>query len=89
MLAFIYPNHDYTAAELAIKAQALAGSKGMKVYSPPRNYMMTAYRRMEVKNKLSRSKAALFLAHDVREIDAICQKELDVLGKHGVPVSSS
>lgn len=86
MLVFFYPNNDYTAAELSGKVQVLAAAKGLKVYSPPRNFMMSAYDRATVARKLKTASHAVFLAYDVTELDEHCKEEIAVLISAGVPI---
>ena len=83
MIGFIYPKDDWTAAEIAIKMQALAASQGKKVYSPPKN---TRRNKKEIEIMLSRIKHAIFLAYDNKNIDDDTKWELEVLKNHGADI---
>jgi hypothetical protein len=84
MLAFLYPNHDYTAAELSTKVQALAAARDLKVYSPPRNFRMPVYDEGAVFKKLKQAHMAVFLAHDELSLDEVSVQELKILAAAGV-----
>jgi hypothetical protein len=86
MIAFLYPNHDYTAADLSTKVQAMAAARGFKVFSAPRNFNLTAYRNEDVSRKLSLCKLALYAAHDVHQLDDVSRQELGLLQKAGTAV---
>jgi len=84
MIAIIYPHSDFTAAELATKAQVLAASQGHQVYAPPRNFMMTGYVESDVLASVRRASCAIFLAYDKPEIDGWSLRELAVARDAGV-----
>lgn len=76
MITFIYPEGDWTAAEIAIKIQALASSQGHQVYSPPK---VGRRDQQSIARKLSQSKYAIFVAFDETAIDDATQWELRTL----------
>jgi len=88
MIAFLFPNQDYTAADLSTRVQAMAAMRGLKVYSPPRNFNLSAYRQVDVARKLSQCRFALFAAHDVQVLDDLSREELARLTASGTQVYS-
>lgn len=79
MIAFLYPHNDYAAAELMTKVQALAASRGLQVYSPPRNFNMNAWHPDKVRTRLAQCSYGLFVARDVVVIDEHARQELQWL----------
>jgi len=83
MIAFLYPKEDWTAAEIALKVQAVAASQEIEVYSVPK---FQKNRKEQIFEKLSKSTQAMFLAYDVKVIDEDTREELKFLKDKGKPV---
>ena len=85
MIAIIYPKDDWDAIELAFKVQAIASSKGYKVYSPPKNSRRD---NVEVFLQLNKVQYGIFLAYSSKKIDKDTLEELKHLMKNKKPVYS-
>ncbi len=83
MLAIIYPEKDYTSADIAIRTQALAKGQGRNVYVVPKHYGRVEE---SVYKQLAKSKFALLIAFDVKNIDTNTKNELDFLARRGVKI---
>jgi hypothetical protein len=83
MIAFLYPKEDWTAAEIALKVQAVAASQNLEVYSVPK---FQKNRNDQIFQKLSKATQAIFLARDVKLVDADTQEHLKFLKEKGKPV---
>ena len=76
MIAFLYPKEDWTAAEIALKVQAVAASQEVEVYSVPK---FQKNRREQIFQRLSKASRAIFLAYDVKTIDEDTREQLEFL----------
>ncbi len=85
MITFIYPEGDWTAAEVAIKIQALASSQGHKVYSPPK---VGKRDEEDIGRRLSRSKYAILVAYDSPSLDPSTKWELETLSSNNATIYS-
>jgi hypothetical protein len=83
MIAFLYPKEDWTAAEIALKVQAVAASQNIEVYSVPK---FQKNRKDQIYERLSKSTQAIFLAYDVMVIDEDTREELKFLNEKRIPV---
>jgi hypothetical protein len=83
MIAFLYPKEDWTAAEIALKVQAVAASQDIDVYSVPK---FQKNRKEQIFQKLSKVSQAIFLARDVKLIDEDTQEQLKFLKEKNTPV---
>jgi hypothetical protein len=80
MLTILYSEGDYTAADIAIRVQALAQGQGQQIYVSPKHF---GRNEESVKKALSKSKNALFIAFDKTSIDAKTIQEINYL--HALP----
>jgi hypothetical protein len=83
MIAFLYPKEDWTAAEIALKIQAVAASQDIEVYSVPK---FQKNRKELIFQRLSKTSQAIFLAYDVKSIDEDTQDHLMFLKEKKKPV---
>ena len=83
MIAFLYPKEDWTAAEIALKIQAVAASQDIEVYSVPK---FQKNRKEQIIQRLSKVSQAIFLARDVKEIDDDTREQLIFLKEKSKPV---
>lgn len=83
MIAFLYPKEDWTAADIALKVQAVAASQDIEVYSVPK---FQQNRKDQIFMKLSKISQAMFLARDVKVIDTDTQEHLKFLQQKRKPV---
>jgi hypothetical protein len=83
MIAFLYPKEDWTAAEIALKIQAVAASQDIEVYSVPK---FQKNRKELIFQRLSKTSQAIFLACDVKTIDEDTQDQLMFLKEKKKPV---
>jgi len=83
MITLIYPEGDWTAAEVVIKMQALAASQGYKVYVTPKN---TRRDEEHIKLQLRKTVYAIFTAIDKRDVDENSLWELKFLHKNDVVI---
>lgn len=85
MITILYSESDYSAADIAIKVQAIAQGKGTKIYIVPKHYG-----RIEenVYKNLRKSTIVLFLAYDKTKIDNSTRKELEFLINKGKNIYS-
>ena len=78
MLSILYPKEDYTAADVAVRVQALAAGEGQKIQVIAKHFGRNP---LEVEKQLKRTKIALFIACDQVKLDDNSQQELDILLK--------
>jgi coenzyme F420-reducing hydrogenase delta subunit len=78
MLTILYPEGDYTSADIAIRTQALA--QGQSVYVVPKHY---GRNEETVFKKLQKSKDVLFIAYDKMTLDAHTTQEIQFLLEKG------
>jgi hypothetical protein len=83
MIAFLYPKEDWTAADVALKVQAVAASQDIEVYSVPK---FQKNRKDQIFQRLFKVSQAIFLARDVKVIDADTQEQLQILRGRSIPV---
>ena len=83
MIAFLYPKEDWTAAEIALKIQAVAASQDIEVYSVPK---FQKNRKELIFQRLSKTSQAIFLAYDVKSLDEDTQDHLIFLKEKKKPV---
>jgi hypothetical protein len=83
MIAFLYPKEDWTAADIALKVQAVAASQDIEVYSVPK-YQQN--RREQIYQKLSKVSHAIFIARDIKTIDPDTREHLNYLKDKGKDV---
>ncbi|GAB4340884.1 MAG: hypothetical protein OHK0038_20430 [Flammeovirgaceae bacterium] len=76
MLTILYSEGDYTAADIAIRVQALAQGQGQQLYVSPKHF---GRNEESVKKALSKSKNALFIAFDKTTIDDKTLQEIKYL----------
>lgn len=76
MITILYPEKDYTAADLALKTQALAQNAGNKIYIVPRHY---GRQEINVQKNLEKTKIALLIIHDAKLLDDSISSELNFL----------
>jgi hypothetical protein len=74
MISILYPENDYEAADIAIKAQAL--SRNTPIYIVPKHY---GRNETDVYKNLGKTKLAIFLAFDKHKIDKKTTDELTFL----------
>jgi hypothetical protein len=78
MLTILYPEGDYTSADIAIRTQALA--QGQPVYVVPKHY---GRNEATVFKKLAKSNDILFIAYDKMTIDEHTAQEIQFLLEKG------
>jgi hypothetical protein len=78
MLTILYPEGDYTSADIAIRTQALA--QGQPVYVVPKHY---GRNEATVFKKLAKSNDVLFIAYDKTLIDEHTAQEIQFLLEKG------
>lgn len=85
MIILLYPEKDYTSADIAIKVQALAAgqNKAKNIYVIPKHY---GRNENEIQKKMDKAKEVLLLAYDKLKLDDGTTKELDYLLDRGVKV---
>lgn len=76
MLTIIYPENDYTSADIAIRVQALAQGQGQKVYVVPKHL---GRNEVNILKNLNKTDTVLFIAYDKIQLDASTLKELSWL----------
>ncbi len=76
MLSILYPKEDYTAADVAVRVQALAAGEGQKIQVVPKHFGRNP---QQVEKQLKQTAAALFIACDKLKLDADSKQELAVL----------
>lgn len=76
MLSILYPKEDYTAADVAIRVQALAAGEDHKLYVVPRHF---GRQQEQVQKNLHKTTAALLIACDQTRLDESCKQEIDFL----------
>ena len=76
MLTIMYPENDYTSADIAIRVQALAQGQGQKVYVVPKHL---GRNEENIFKNLKKTDTVLFIAYDKTQIDASTLKELSWL----------
>jgi hypothetical protein len=80
MLTILYPENDYTSADIAIRTQALAQGQGQKIYVVPKHY---GRNEGNVFKNLSKTDAVLFISYDKIKLDENTEKEIDYLLQNG------
>ena len=83
MITIIYPFGDYTAADMAIKMQALASVQNKPIYVVPKHF---GRKDEKVEKKLSETKIALLLVADKKTLDKKTKLEIDFLIHLDVPI---
>ncbi len=83
MLTIIYPFGDYTAADIAIKLQALSSIQEQSVYVVPKHF---GRREEAVIQNLSNSKVVLFIVFDSLAIDEKTEYEINFLKSKNIPI---
>ena len=76
MLTLLYPQQDYTSAEIALKIQSLVASEGRKIYTVPKHF---GRNETTVQKNLEKSNPVVFLAYDTTVIDDQTKSELEFL----------
>ena len=79
MLTIMYPENDYTSADIAIRVQALAQGQGQKVYVVPKHL---GRNEENIFKNLKKTDTVLFIAYDKTQIDASTFEELAWLTKN-------
>ena len=79
MLTIIYPENDYTSADIAIRVQALAQGQGQKVYVVPKHL---GRNKENISKNLKKTDTVLFIAYDKTQIDTSTIEELSWLTKN-------
>lgn len=82
-ITLIYPKDDYDAANVAIKVQALAQSRGQKIYVVPKHYGRS---KTEVEKNLSNTSVALFISQSETPIDKATIDELKYLMENKIKI---
>lgn len=83
MIALLYAYGDWEAADVALKVEAIAESKGIRVFLVPKH----SYRVNEkVMLQLQKCEKALLIVKDAKRIDDETQNELQILSKKNIPV---
>lgn len=85
MISILYPKDDYTSADIAIKLQALAADQANKIFIVPKHY---GRNKENINKNLAKSRTAIFLSHDMSELDPSTRKELELLLAHKANVYS-
>lgn len=79
MLTIIYPENDYTSADIAIRVQALAQGQGQKVYVVPKHL---GRNEENISKNLKKTDSVLFIAYDKTQLDESTLTELSWLTKN-------
>lgn len=80
MLTIIYPEGDYTAADIAIRAQALAQGQGKQLYIVPKHL---GRNKEAILKKLNKTNETLFISYDKSVLDENTRQELNFLLEKG------
>lgn len=80
-LGIIFPERDWTAADIALKIQSLAYNNDIDCYISPKHI---ARDNNKVFIELNKCNYIIFIAHDVNVPDNITQRELEVVKKKPV-----
>jgi hypothetical protein len=79
MLTIIYPENDYTSADIAIRVQALAQGQGQKIYVVPKHL---GRNEENIFKNLKKTDTVLFIAYDKTQLDNSTLDELSWLTKN-------
>jgi hypothetical protein len=79
MLTIIYPENDYTSADIAIRVQALAQGQGQKIYVVPKHL---GRNEENIFKNLKKTDTVLFIAYDKTQLDNSTLDELSWLIKN-------
>jgi hypothetical protein len=76
MLSILYPKEDYTAADVAIRVQALAAGEGHKLHVVPRHF---GRQEEQAQKNLHKTTAGLLIACDKARLDETSKKDIGFL----------
>jgi len=85
MISILYPEGDFTSADIAIKLQALAQAQSEQIFIVPKHFGRNSE---NVYKNLGASKTALLLLHDKMTLDVDTRKEIDFLITRGAIIYS-
>lgn len=85
MITILYPEGDFTSADIAIKLQALAQVQSEQVFIVPKHFGRNSE---NVYKNLGTSKTALLLLHDKVTLDTDTKKEIEFLISKGAIIYS-
>jgi hypothetical protein len=85
MISILYPEGDFTSADIAIKLQALALAQSEQIFIVPKHFGRNDE---NVYKNLGASKTAILLLHDKMALDAGTKKEVDYLISIGAIIYS-
>ncbi|MBX2957225.1 MAG: hypothetical protein KF846_13765 [Cyclobacteriaceae bacterium] len=85
MISILYPEGDFTSADIAIKLQALAQAQSEQIFIVPKHFGRNDE---NVFKNLSASKTALLLLHDKVALDGATKKEVEFLINKGAVIYS-
>jgi len=85
MISILYPEGDFTSADIAIKLQALAQVQSEQIFIVPKHFGRNSE---NVYKNLDASKTALLLLHDKIALDVDTKKEIEFLISKGAIIYS-
>lgn len=85
MISILYPEGDFTSADIAIKLQALAQTQSEQIFIVPKHFGRNDE---NVYKNLGKSKTAMLLLHDKVALDSGTVKEVELLISNGAIVYS-
>ncbi|HTB32734.1 MAG TPA: hypothetical protein VK808_11940 [Bacteroidia bacterium] len=85
MISILYPEGDYEAADIALKAQSLSYSSNTNIYIVPKHY---GRNEEAIYKNLGKAKLAIFIMYENGKIDANTIKELEYLTSKDVKIYS-
>jgi hypothetical protein len=83
MISILYPEGDFTSADIAIKLQALGQVQSEQIFIVPKHFGRNSE---NVHKNLNSSRTALLLLHDKIALDAETKKEIEFLIAKGATI---